>query len=220
MKTLFAQELRLSLRGGGRFGMALVLYFAIGFLVSLGLGPDRFAHQLIAPSVLWVGALLSSLLTLDSLLFRDHQDGTIERLILTPLPTENIIMVKVFAHWILVCLPLCIAAPLVGLIMNLELKSGAIAAFTLLIGTPAISAIGIFVAALTLGMRQGHLLQAILIIPACIPTLIFGSIGAAQLMTTTPSPERPLATLAAISLATIGLTPFASSFLLHLNARH
>lgn len=220
MKALFLQELRLSLRGGGRFGMALVLYFAIGFLVPLGLGPDRLAHQLIAPSVLWVGALLSSLLTLDSLLFRDHQDGTIERLMLAPLPTENIIMVKVLAHWILICLPLCLAAPLVGLMMNLDLSAGAATTFTLLIGTPAISAIGIFVATLTLGMRQGHLLQAILIIPACIPTLIFGAIGGAQLMTIAPLPERPLAALAAISLVTVGLTPFASSFLLHLNARH
>ncbi len=219
MKELFLHEWRLSRQGGSRFGMALVLYFAIGLLVSLGLGPDRSTHALMAPSILWVGALLSSLLTLDSLLFRDHDDGTIERLILAPVPMETLIMIKVLTHWVLVALPLCLVTPLVGLMMNLDIYAGMWAALTLCIGTPAISAIGIFVAALTLGMRQAHLLQAVLIIPACIPTLIFGSLAASQLMTDSPSIERTLAALAAISLASIGLTPFCTSLLLHLNSR-
>ncbi len=198
--------------------MALVLYFAIGLLVPLGIGPDITAHELIAPGVLWAGALLSSLLTLDTFLAREHEDGALERLMLAPVPGEGIIFSKIAAHWCLVCLPLCIAAPLVGLLMNLAFKTGLAAAATLAVGTPAVSAIGAFVASLTLGMRRGHLLQAALMVPACIPTLIFGSIGAGW-MARGEFPEQPLAALAAISFAAVGAAPFASSFLLRLNVR-
>ena len=218
MKDLFFHEVRLSLRAGGRLGMALVLFFAIALFVPLGIGPDISTHRLIAPGVLWVGALLSSLLTIDNLLARDHEDGTLERLLPAPVPGEGIILSKIMAHWILVCAPLCLAAPVAGLLMNLEFTSGLYAAATLAAGTPAISAISAFAASLTLGMNRGHLIQAALVIPACIPTLIFGSVAAGE-MAGGQFPEQALAALAAISLAALAASPFASSALLRLNLR-
>lgn len=215
MKEIFIQEFRLSLRSGGRYGMAVVLYFAIALLVPIGIGPDVSIHKLVAPSILWVAALLASLLTMDTLLARDYEDGTIERLILSPIPLEGYLYSKIAAHWCQICLPLCILAPMAGLIMNLDGSSGLNISLTLLAGTPAISAIGAFGAAITLGMKRGHLLQAALIVPACIPTLIFGSVAASE-MIRGQIPDTSLSILLAISLASIGILPFASSKLLRL----
>ncbi len=216
MKEILFQEIRLSRRAGGRFGMSLVLFFAIAFLMPLGIGPDITIHRSIAPGVLWVGVLLSSLLALDTLLARDHEDGTVERLVLAPIPTEAVILSKIIAHWLLICFPLCLASPFAGLVMNLRFTDGIAAATTLLLGTPAISAIGAIVAALTVGVRRGHLLQAVLIVPACIPTLIFGSIAASQLILA-QSASQSFAALAAMTLATLATAPFAAGALLRLN---
>lgn len=216
MRALFLQEFRLSLRTGGRISLAVVFYFAFGLLVPLGIGPDLTVHELAAPGVLWVGALLSSLLTLDKILTRDHDDGTLERLMVASLPAEALVTAKGLAHWILVCSPLCIASPFVGLLLNLDFSTGLKAAATLAVGTPAISAIGVFVAAMTLGLKRGHLLQATLIIPACIPALIFGSSAVASLAVGN-FPEQQLAALAAVSLATTAISPLASAMLLRLN---
>ncbi|MCY4006327.1 MAG: heme exporter protein CcmB [Rhodobacteraceae bacterium] len=216
MKEILFQEIRLSLRDGGRFGMSLMLFFAIAFLIPLGIGPDITIHRLIAPGVLWVGVLLSSLLALDTLLARDHEDGTVERLVSAPIPTEAVILSKIIAHWLLICFPLCLASPFAGLVMNLQFTDGVVAATTLLLGTPAISAIGAIVAALTVGVKRGHLLQAVLIVPACIPTLIFGSVAASQLILA-QSASQSFAALAAMTLATLATAPFAAGALLRLN---
>ena len=216
MKEIMFQDIRLSLRDGGRFGMSLMLFFAIAFLIPLGIGPDITIHRLIAPGVLWVGVLLSSLLALDTLLARDHEDGTVERLVSAPIPTEAVILSKIIAHWLLICFPLCLASPFAGLVMNLQFTDGVVAATTLLLGTPAISAIGAIVAALTVGVKRGHLLQAVLIVPACIPTLIFGSVAASQLILA-QSASQSFAALAAMTLATLATAPFAAGALLRLN---
>ena len=131
MKEILFQEIRLSLRDGGRFGMSLMLFFAIAFLIPLGIGPDITIHRLIAPGVLWVGVLLSSLLALDTLLARDHEDGTVKRLVSAPIPTEAVILSKIIAHWLLICFPLCLASPFAGLVMNLQFTDGVVAATTL-----------------------------------------------------------------------------------------
>lgn len=198
--------------------MAIVLYLAIALIIPIGIGPDVSIHKLVAPSIIWCGALLASLLTIDMLFIRDYEDGTLERLILAPIPMEEILITKILTHWCLVCLPLCGIAPLAGILMNLDLSAGLITAATLLIGTPAISAIGAFTASITLGMKRGHLLQTVIIIPAIIPSLIFGSIAAGELIDG-KFPEQALAALAAISLATFGVSPIASSFLMNSNLK-
>ena len=218
MKEIFLRDLRLSTQTGAGFGLALLFYLAFALLIPLGTGPDIEVHRLIAPGILWVGSLLSCLLSLHAVLERDHEDGTLERLMLAPVPVEGIVGSKAAAHWTVVCLPLCISAPFVGLMLNLSLEAGIVTALTMCIGTPAISVIGAFGAALTLGMRRSALLLPVLVVPASVPTLIFGSIAAGNLAQGLPAVQ-PLAMLLAISLATTAALPFAAAFMLRVNLR-
>ena len=218
MKEVFLRDLRLSMQTGAGFGLALLFYGAFALLIPLGIGPDIATHRLIAPGILWVGSLLSCLLSLNALLAPDYEDGTLERLMLAPVPVEGIVSAKAAAHWTVVCLPLCVAAPAVGLMLNLSLKAGIATALTMCVGTPAISAIGAFGAALTLGLRRSALLLPVLVVPASIPTLIFGSVAAGDLAQGLPALQ-PLSILLAISLASAAVLPFASAHMLRISLR-
>lgn len=218
MKEVFLRDLRQSTQTGGGFGLALLFFAAFALLIPLGIGPDVAAHNAVAPGILWVGSLLSCLLTLNGLFSQDHEDGTLERLMLAPVPVEAIVCAKAAAHWTVVSLPLCIAAPVVGLMLNLSLEAGAVTALTMCAGTPAFSMIGAFGAVLTLGIRQGALLLPVLVVPASIPTLIFGSVAAGNAVQGLPAMQ-PLASLLAVSLASAAVLPFASALLLRINLR-
>ena len=214
--TLLKRDLRLAVREGGAIGTALGFYLVVVALIPLGLGPDLKLLSRIAPGVLWIALLLSALLSLGRVFETDHEDGSLEVMATGPLPLELVAAAKSIAHWLSTALPLTVMAPLLGLLLNLELAAYPLLVLTMLVGTPAISFLGAIGAALTLGARRGGLLIALLVLPLYVPTLIFGisAIGAALLG---PAGFQPsLLILAAISLFAAVLGPFAAAAALRL----
>ena len=172
----------------------------------------------IAPGVLWLGALLACLLSLDRLLALDYEDGTLDLLATAPLPLEAALSVKALSHWVTTGLPLVLAAPVLGVMLNLAPSGYLWLVASLGLGTPALSVIGTFGAALTVGIKRGGLLMSLLVLPLYVPTLIFGAEaarrGAMGLDATTP-----LTLLAGITFGTIALMPFASAAVLRMTLR-
>ena len=209
--VLLRRELTLAVRQGGALGTALGFYLIVVALMPLGLGPDMALLSRIAPGVLWIGLLLSALLSLPRLLEADDEDGTLELLALGCLPLEAVIATKALAHWIATCIPLALLAPALGLLLNLELGAQPVLVATLLAGTPAISFIGAIGAALTLRTRRGGLLLALLVLPLFIPTLIFGIATIAAVVTPPGGAWASGAILASISLAAVVLAPIAAA---------
>ncbi|MCR8726361.1 heme exporter protein CcmB [Frigidibacter sp. ROC022] len=218
MIALILRDLRLAVRAGGGFGLGLAFYLIVAVLVPLGVGPEVQVLGLIAPGVLWVGALLSALLSLDRMFALDWEDGTLDLLATSPLPLESVALAKMLAHWLVTGLPLIAVAPVLGLLLNLAPEGYLWLLVSLALGTPALSAIGAFGAALTVGLKRGGLLMSLLVLPMYVPTLVFGALavirGAAGQAVSTP-----LALLAAISLGALALLPFAAGLALRLNLR-
>ena len=218
MKALLVRDLRLAIRAGGGFGLGLAFFLMVAVLVPLGVGPEGAVLGRIAPGILWLGALLACLLSLDRMFALDYEDGALELLAVAPIPMEGVVATKTLAHWLVTGLPLTIAAPGLAVLMNLPLQGYPALVVALVAGTPALSAIGAFGAALTVGLRRGGLLMSLLVLPMYVPTLIFGAtvvrLGAGGLPLTTP-----LLLLAGITLATLALLPFAAAFALRANLR-
>lgn len=218
MIALLIRDIRLAFRAGGGFGMGLSFFLLIAVLVPLGVGPDPAILGKIAPGILWVGALLSCLLSLDRLFALDYEDGSLDLLATAPLPMEGAVLVKALAHWIVTGVPLVTVAPLLGVLLNLGAQGYVWLVISLAIGTPALSMIGAFGAALTVGVRRGGLLLGLLVLPMYLPTLIFGAEvvkrGAAGLSVGTP-----LALLAGITAGAVALLPFAAAAALRINLR-
>ena len=218
MIALLVRDLRLSLRAGGGFGLGLAFFLIVTVLVPLSVGPQAELLSTIAPGVLWLGALLSCLLSLDRLLALDWEDGSLDLLATAPLPLEATVTMKALAHWLTTGLPLVLAAPVLGVLLNLAPAGFGWLVLSLAVGTPALSVIGTFGAALTVGLKRGGLLLSLLVLPLYVPTLIFGAEvarrGALGMETTTP-----LLMLGGISLGVIALLPFASAAVLRINLR-
>lgn len=210
-RVLLAREITLSLRQGGTLGTVLGFYVIIVALMPLGLGPDLALLSRIAPGILWIGLMLSALLSLPRMLEGDDEDGSLEILATGALPLEATAAIKALAHWLTTGLPLAIAALPLGLLLNLDIAAYPALAATLLAGTPAISFIGSIGAALTLRAKRGGLLIALLVLPLYIPTLIFGMSAMAAVLTPPGSFTASMAILGAISLATIVLAPLAAA---------
>jgi heme exporter protein B len=218
MRALLLRDLRLAFRSGGGFGLGLAFFLILAVLVPLGVGADTAVLARIAPGILWVGALLACLLSLDRLFALDHEDGSLDLLAISPLPLEGAVAVKALAHWLVTGLPLTLVAPGLGVLLNLPPAGYAWLMVSLVLGTPALSVIGAFGAALTVGLRRGGLLLSLLVLPMYVPTLIFGAEvvrrGAEGMALATP-----LALLAAISLMAAALLPFAAAAALRVNLR-
>ncbi len=218
MSALFLRDLRLAVRAGGGFGLAIAFFLILTVLVPFGVGPQARLLSEIAPGILWVGALLSSLLSLDRMFALDREDGSLDLLATSPLPLEGLVMAKAAAHWLTTGLPLTVAAPLFGLLLHLSASGQAWLLVTLAIGTPALSMIGGFGAALTVGLKRGGLLLSLLVLPLYMPTLIFGAEvvrrGTAGLDVATP-----LLMLAGVTLGTLAILPFAAAAALRVNLR-
>ena len=218
MKALLLRDLRLAIRAGGGLGLGLAFFLIVIVLVPFGVGPERELLRAIAPGVLWVAALLASLLSLDRIFALDFEDGALALLATSPLPLEGAALIKAAAHWITTGLPLTIVAPLLGFLLNLETTAYSFLWISLLIGTPARSVIGTFGAALTVGLKRGGLLLSLLVLPLYVPTLIFGAEvvrrGADGLNATTP-----MLLLAGITAVAFALLPFASAAVLRVNLR-
>ncbi|MCJ7873783.1 heme exporter protein CcmB [Marinovum sp. 2_MG-2023] len=218
MIALLSRDLALAIRAGGGFGLGLAFFLIVVTLVPFGVGPQSELLSRIAPGILWLGALLACLLSLDRILALDWEDGSLDLLATAPLPMEGIVSIKALAHWLTTGLPLVLAAPVLGLLLNLPQAGFVWLTLSLALGTPALSVIGTFGAALTVGLKRGGLLMSLLVLPLYVPTLIFGAEVArrgAQGMET----QTPLLMLAGISLAVIALLPFASAAVLRVNLR-
>lgn len=218
MIALLIRDLRLAMRAGGGFGLGLAFFLIVTVLVPFSVGPQSALLSTIAPGILWLGALLACLLSLDRILALDWEDGTLDLLACAPLPMEAAVSIKALAHWLTTGLPLVIAAPLFALLLNLPSAGYGPLILSLMLGTPALSVIGTFGAALTVGIKRGGLLLSLLVLPLYVPTLIYGAEaarrGAEGLEITTP-----LMMLAGITFGVIALLPFASAAVLRINIR-
>ena len=191
--------------------LATVFFFIIvTSLFPLGIGPERETLRTIAPGVVWVAALLASMLSLGRIFGNDYQDGTLEQLILTPQSTYLVVLAKVLAHWVVSEIPLVAIAPVLGLQFGLSQNTLLTVMVSLLLGTPVLSVIGSIGAALTLGLRAANVLVALLVLPLYIPVLIFGS-GAVQATVTGTNPQAWLLLLGATLIVSLVFAPWATS---------
>jgi len=218
MIALLSRDLRLAVRAGGGFGLSLAFFLIVTVLVPFGVGPEGGTLARIAPGILWVGALLACLLSLDRIFALDYEDGSLDLLATAPIPMEAVVSLKALAHWLTTGLPLVLAAPIFGVLLHLPQPAFVWLVVSLAIGTPALSVLGAFGAALTVGLKRGGLLLSLLVLPLYVPTLIFG----AELTlrgATGEAIEMPLMFLIGITAACIALVPFASAAAIRVNLR-
>ncbi|MDB5569106.1 MAG: ccmB [Hyphomicrobiales bacterium] len=209
--ALYLRELRLANRLGGGASMGVVFFLILVAIVPFSIGPDLNLLARIGPAILWIAALLATLLGLDRLFQSDQEDGSLDVLRMSEPPLELIVAVKCAAHWTATCLPLVAAAPLFGVMLALEGDALLAVTVTLLAGTPALTFLGAIGAALTATLRRGGLLMAILVLPLCVPVLIFGVSAAAAATSGTVPFATPFLVLLALSLASVALAPFAAA---------
>lgn len=218
MIALLIRDLRLAFRAGGGFGLGLSFFLLVAVLVPLGVGPEGAVLAKIAPGILWVAALLACLLSLDRIFALDFEDGSLDLLATSPIPLEGVVAVKALAHWLVTGLALTVVSPVLGLLMNLPAEGYVWLVVSLAAGTPALSVIGAFGAALTVGVKRGGLLLSLLVLPLYVPTLIFGAEvvkrGALGMDVATP-----LLLLAGITAGSLALLPFAAAAAIRVNLR-
>jgi heme exporter protein B len=211
LAALLMRDIRLAVRVGGGAWIGVLFFLIVVTMVPFAIGPELTLLRRIGPAILWLGALLASLLTLDRLFASDHEDGSLDLILMARTPLELAIATKALAHWLTTGLPLVIAAPAFGLFLDIEPRSMVAVALTLLVGTPALALLGLIGAALAVTLRRGGLLVAVLILPLTIPVLIFG-VAAANAAVAGPVPfGTPFAILCALSLASLVIGPVAAA---------
>jgi heme exporter protein B len=211
LAAIFVRDVRLAIRVGGGAGIGVLFFLIVVALTPFAIGPDLVLLGRIGPAILWLGAMLASLLTLDRLLAADQEDGSLDLILMADTPLELALAAKAAAHWLTTGLPLVIATPLLGLFMNLDARAGAAAALTLLAGTPALTFIGLVGAALTVALRRGGLLLAVLVLPLTVPVLIFG-VAASNAAIIGPLPfGTPFTILCALTLTSLVVGIFGAA---------
>ena len=210
LHAIVARDLRLALRRRADIVSALFFFIIVVSLFPLGVGPEPELLRKLAPGVLWVAALLSTMLSLPRLFADDHRDGTLEQLALAPQPLGLIVLGKVLAHWLVSGLPLTLLAPVLGLQFDLSAEALWMLTVSLLIGTPALSGIGAIGAALTLGVRGGGVLLSLLVLPLYIPVLIFGA-GAVDAVVAGVGAQAHLSLLGALTLGGVFFAPWPTA---------
>lgn len=211
------RDLILAMRRRSDLFTTLFFFVIVVSLFPLGIGPELKTLRLIAPGVVWVAALLASMLALERLFASDHADGTLEQMLLCPQPLSLLVLGKVSAHWLVTGLPLVVMAPVLGIQYDLSTEALGVLILSLLLGTPVLSLIGAIGAALTLGLRGGGVLLSLLVLPLYIPVLIFGA-GAVEASTSGLGAQSHLALLGAILVLSLMLTPFAASAALRISS--
>ena len=205
--ALLARDLRLTVREGGGVGLAT--------LVPLGVGPDMVVLAKVGAGILWVGAALAALLSLDRLFQADYEDGSLDLIALSPLSLEGAAAAKMLAHWLATGLPLTLLSPLLSVFFDLPAPATAMLAASLLLGTPAVSAAGAIGASLTLSLRRGGLILPLIVLPLLTPAVIFGTGMVVEVQTGLATGA--LGFLAAFSLVTVLLSPFVAAMAVRLN---
>jgi len=214
--TLLLRDVKLAARSGGSAALALSFFALVATLVPLGVGADLQLLARVAGGVLWLGAVLAALLSLDRLFQGDYEDGSLDLIALSPLALELTALAKISAHWLSTGLPLTLLSPLLALMFNLSPTPTLVLFFSLLIGTPAVSAIGAIGASLTLSLKRGGLILPLLILPLLSPAVIFGA-GAVSATMDGLGGQSALELLAAFSAAAVLLSPFAAAASVRLN---
>jgi heme exporter protein B len=214
--TLLLRDVKLAARSGGSAALALSFFALVATLVPLGVGADLRLLARVAGGVLWVGAVLSALLSLDRLFQGDFEDGSLDLIALSPLPLELTALAKIAAHWLSTGLPLTLLSPLLALLFNLPGPAMGVLFVSLLIGTPAVSAIGAIGASLTLSLKGGGLILPLIILPLLCPAVIFGA-GAVAASLDGLGARDALGLLAAFAFAAVLLSPFAAAAGVRLN---
>jgi heme exporter protein B len=205
---LIRRDLLLAMRQRGDVLNVLLFFFVVVTLVPLGVGPERNTLRLIAPGIVWVAALLASIMSLPRLFAQDHADGSLEQLLMSGQPGAVVAMGKIAAHWLVTGAPITLAALPLSVMFDLDAQSAQTLALSLLLGTPALSLIGAIGAALTLGLRGGGVLVTLIVLPICVPILIFGA-GAVDTVAGGLSAVPNLLLLGGISLGACAMAPWA-----------
>ncbi|MBB6485332.1 heme exporter protein CcmB [Rhizobium lusitanum] len=214
MTALFLRDLRLSVRAGGGALIGILFFLTVVAVIPFGVGPDLKLLSRIGPAIVWIGALLASLLGLDRLFQAERDDGSLDLLVMQETPLVLTVFIKCTAHWAATGLPLVIASPLLGLFMNMNETAIGATALTLLVGSPAITFIGAVGAAVAVALPRGGLLVSILVLPLTIPVLIFG-VSATYAAVEGPQPFLPpFLILIALTLFFAVLGPAAATLAL------
>jgi heme exporter protein B len=209
--ALILRDMRLAVRLGGGAPIGVLFFLIVVTLMPFALGPDLALLRRIGPAILWLGALLASLLALDRLFAADHEDGSLDLIMMSRLPLELAVAAKALAHWLTTGVPLVIASPVLALFLDLEPSAMVAVALTLLAGTPALTFIGAVGAALAVTLRRGGLILAVLVLPLTIPVLIFG-VAAANTAIVGPVPfGTPFTVLCGLTLASAVIGPVAAA---------
>lgn len=218
MTVLFRREMGMAFRAGGGAVTVLLFYFAVVAAIPFAIGPDPKLLSTIGGAALWIGALLASLLGLDRLFQADSEDGTLDQYLRARRSLALIVFTKSLAHWVVTGLPLTLFAPVFGLFLGLEGPALMASMATLAVGTPALSFIGAVGAALTVSLARGGLLLAVIVLPLCLPVLIF-AVGAVRAAVTEPDPFLPpFLLVCSLSLFFSVLGPFAGAYALRQSA--
>jgi heme exporter protein B len=211
LRALLVRDMRIAVRIGGGALMGVLFFLTVVTLMPFAIGPDLALLRRIGPAILWIGALLASLLALDRLFAADYEDGSLDLILMGASPLELTVAVKGLAHWLTTGLPLVVAVPVLGLLLNLEPAAIGAVALTLLVGTPALTFIGLVGAALAVALRRGGLLLPVLVLPLTVPVLIFG-VAAANAAIVGPVPfGTPFTILCALTLMSLVIGPFAAA---------
>lgn len=214
--TLLRRDLLLVMRHRTEAVNPVLFFIIVASLFPLATGAEQALLQKMAPGIIWVAALLATMLSLDAIFRSDFEDGSLEQLMLSPHPASVLVLAKVFAHWSVTGLPLLVAAPLMALLYSLPADAVRTLLLSLLIGTPVLSLVGSVGVALTVALRHGGVILSLLVLPLYVPVLIFGS-GAVQLTLEGISPTANLYMLSAILALAAVLTPWPASAALRLS---
>lgn len=215
MRHLFARDLRIALRRQSDSAAAVVFFFMVVSLFPLGVGAEPELLRAMAPGVIWVAALLAAMLSLPRMFVEDHQDGTLEQLLLAATPLPLLATAKIAAHWLSSGLLLALLSPLLALQFDLSAQALGILLVSLLVGTPTLSLIGAIMSALTLGARGGGVLLSLLVLPLYIPVLVFGA-GAVQASASGLGASAHFSLLGAILALALFLAPWATAWALRI----
>jgi heme exporter protein B len=211
LAALLVRDMRLAVRVGGGALMGVLFFLIVVTLVPFAIGPDLALLKRIGPAILWLAALLAGLLALDRMFAADHDDGSLDLLLMSRAPLELVVASKGLAHWLTTGLPLVLATPLIGLLLNLDATADAALMLTLLVGTPALTFTGLIGAAIAVVLRRGGLLLAVLVLPLTVPVLIFGVSAANAVVGGPVSFGAPFTILCALTLISLVVGPFAAA---------
>lgn len=214
--ALLVRDLRSASRAGGSLTTLLAFYLSLGVILPIAIGPDKPLLASLGPALIWTGVLLSSLLGLDRIFVADHEDGSLAAFRHSRLSLSAISFVKLIVHWLTTSLPLIVLTPVMGVLLTIDLPTLLSVMLTLLLGTPAIAALSLVAAALSVSLKRGAVIAPILVMPLAIPAVIFG-VGAAKPLLGAGQAETALLYLSAMSLVFVAFAPFAAALALRLS---